>query len=239
MKSYLITNPHGSAQRLLIFFNGWAMNEAAIRPLALPEGYDLLLIEDYRDDELHLPAELLDKNPYQGYDLIAWSMGVWAATRAGQLGLLPVIDKAIAIGGTPIVYDNKYGIPHSIFWGTLEGLDESSRERFNRRMCGGKRLKPLFDALAARSGEEIRSELARAGSVEQPIRAAIPPHPLVWSCGVVPAKDRIVPPANQHAYWRLYGAKRVQLREGDHYIFDQFASWSELLAIDETHGADC
>ena len=48
-----------STSRLLLFFNGWAMTPASIEHIAIPEGFDLLVIGDYRNDNFSFDFSLL------------------------------------------------------------------------------------------------------------------------------------------------------------------------------------
>ena len=55
--------------KLIVFFNGWAMDENAIRHLECGN-FDVLIIYDYRD------ISSFDFESYKEKYLIAWSMGV-------------------------------------------------------------------------------------------------------------------------------------------------------------------
>ena len=37
--------------RLVLYFNGWALGPIAVEHLGLPEGHDLLVLWDYRSDD--------------------------------------------------------------------------------------------------------------------------------------------------------------------------------------------
>jgi dethiobiotin synthase len=224
MKQLLLRSASSPAPSLLIFCNGWAMTRAAIEHLALPSGYDLLLVEDYRRLDFSF-----DFSPYTHVDLVAWSMGVWAATLLHLQGQLPPLSKAIAIAGTPYPRHDDWGIPCAIFDATRDNLSEENRERFNRRMCGGKRLRHLFDSLKTRSTEELITELSYAGS-----------HPLFaskqgrtpWTHAIIPIKDRIIPAANQLAWWQTTDVAITTLPEADHYPFGAYSQWEQLLSPD-------
>lgn len=87
-----------------------------------------------------------DTSPLTGYtviDVVAWSMGVWAASQVLSKVSLP-IRRRIAINGTPFPIDEKRGIPPAIFMGTLEGLNEASLRKFQRRMCADGNVLPAF-----------------------------------------------------------------------------------------------
>ena len=77
MQHKFISAVDGGAHKLILFFNGWAMTPVTVEHLSIPEGYDVLIFWDYRDDE----AVELDFMAYEEVRVVAWSMGVWAADR--------------------------------------------------------------------------------------------------------------------------------------------------------------
>lgn len=217
------------ADTLIIFFNGWAMTPEAVTHLAQPDGCDLLIVWDYCNDDF----PTFDCTPYCQIRTVAWSMGVWAAdrfyavrpewlTRASRLG--------VAVCGTGYPMDNRYGIPEPVFMGTLRGLTDANRAKFNRRMCGGKSLKTLFDALCRRSTEEIKTELAtvlaKQGGAEH---LGIPPvSNSLWQSAWIGMQDRIIPPAHQIAYWQAVGTDIRRMDDAAHYPFLSLQSWDQL-----------
>lgn len=212
-------------QQLILYFNGWAMTPEAVDHLVRPEGYDLLVVWDYRSLELDF-----DFSPYAEIKLVAWSMGVWAADLfyTGLEHRLP-LSTAVAICGTGYPMDDRLGIPRAIFEGTMHGLSEANRTRFNRRMCGGKTYRHLFEALAKRSTREIKQELevvyADQLSGERP-----QPKPLAlhWSLALVGREDRIIPAEHQIAYWQTQGAEIRIFPEAAHYLMGGLTRWEEL-----------
>ncbi len=228
MQTYFIpATQTDETDRLILFFNGWAMDRNAVQHLKKKDTDALLLVEDYREDTL-----TFDFSPYKEIILIAWSMGVWATERLFHLQQLPRIKKAIAIGGTPLQRDDSYGIPSAIFDGTLENLNEENRQRFNRRMCGGKRLKHIMESLEKRSTEAIKAELKRVKDTPLPSFSTRNSNPLFyWSKAIIPLKDRIVPAQNQINYWTDRGIDIQTLEDKDHYIFDSFTSWLEIIDL--------
>ncbi|PDP56690.1 hypothetical protein CLI74_04880 [Porphyromonas gingivalis] len=215
------------SNKLILFFNGWAMTREAVSHLAIPPEYDLLHVWDYRTDTLDF-----DWSSYREICLSAWSMGVWAAERLSREGRLPSVVSAVAICGTGYPMDDPMGIPLDIFRGTLDGLTEENRLRFNRRMCGGKSLKHLFEALAARETDEIKAELGRVYEEEEKRLKSDDPHPvapLSWDKALIGAKDRIIPAKNQQAFWQMRGCRNIEtVAEGDHYLFNRFTEWEQL-----------
>lgn len=208
---------------LILYFNGWAMTPEAVEHLLLPKGYDLIVVWDYRDEELRLSL-----SQYKYITLVAWSMGVWAVHRLrAWLSSLP-IEKSIAVCGTGYPMDDRWGIPVDIFRGTLEAITPDNRTRFNRRMCGGKSHRHLLEALERRSTEEIRQELESVYRYEvDALHSEVDPDVWGWDLAHIGTQDRIIPRDNQCAYWNAQG---IATREHDahHYLFGQYSLWEEL-----------
>jgi hypothetical protein len=148
---------------------------------------DTLIIWDYTDLSTPLP---LDERPI---DLIAWSMGVWAATQTCPTEHL---TSATAINGTPWPIDETRGIPPAIFDGTLSTYSESGLARFRKRMCGGVGATNDFLQYAPqRTTEDLGTELAALGEA---IRSR-PPKTFPWTRAVGCTADRIFPITAQKA----------------------------------------
>ncbi len=214
---------------LIIFFNGWAMTAETVEALTYGEDKDLLVLWDYRSMALDF-----DFSAYTEVYLLAWSMGVWAADKyLTSLSTVLPIKEAIAICGTGYPMSDTRGIPQTIFEGTLESVSEENRQRFNRRMCGGKRLKHLFEALQKRTTEEIKgelqvvyeSEVQRLETAEAKKENTAP-----WTKAFVGQKDRIIPPQNQVNYWQEQGVCIELMPDEDHYIFASFTAWEEFFS---------
>ncbi|MDD7437770.1 MAG: DUF452 family protein [Bacteroidales bacterium] len=210
---------------LLIFFTGWGTTPEVAVHLQLPERCDYLTAYDYRTV---LPQELPTLDTYREVYVAGWSMGVWALDILAEH--LPVPTKAVAINGTPLPMHDRYGIPNDIFRGTLEGLDDANRERFNRRMCGGKKLLAVFNSFSARSTEELREELYGTYLRVKDLSDDTLPK-LAWSEAIVATKDLIVPTVNQLAYWEQHHTP-VRLLDGvGHYPLMEYQNWSEIFQL--------
>ncbi|WP_329905199.1 DUF452 family protein [Porphyromonas pogonae] len=211
-------------KQLILFFNGWAMTPETVERLIIPSGYDLLSVWDYREDNLDF-----DFTPYHSIILCAWSMGVWAADKFCNSLSLP-IEKAVAVCGTGYPCDDAYGIPEQIFRGTYDSLSQENRAKFNRRMCGGKSLRTLFEALEKRPTQEIKDELGRVMSDEMGKSHPVPKLLAqgLWTRAFVGLKDRIIPPQNQINYWSGMNVEIVELDGEAHYAFSCFERWEEL-----------
>lgn len=124
--------------RVLLFFNGWGMDAGAVAHLAC-DG-DMLAVCDYRDLEQGRPEGL---EAYAEVDVVAWSMGVWAAAN-----VLPawgiVSHRLVALNGTEHPVDDRWGIPVRIYRLTELGMNEEGRRKFTGRMFDKAGERPPF-----------------------------------------------------------------------------------------------
>ena len=131
MKQHFIIK--NNQKHLLLFFAGWGMDETPFLQIH-PTNKDWLICYDYRS--LEFDAIILQE--YSEITLIAWSMGVWAASQIMKQYPSVTLSQSIAINGTPYPIHETKGITPAIFEGTLQGLNEQSLQKFQRRMCGSK-----------------------------------------------------------------------------------------------------
>lgn len=203
------------ASSLVLFFSGWSAPAELFARLEADAGTDVMICHDYRD--MTFDGDL---SHYKEVHLIAWSMGVRMAELA--LGGKQTFATATAVNGTPCPIDDAYGIPKSIFLGTLEGLTAESLTRFNRRMCGSREVLAQYSAAAARPFEEVRDELRAIYD-----RCMLPSDKSIrWTRAVVGSDDRIFPAANQRAFWD--GRCEVSTISAPHYPFHLWTRWREL-----------
>ena len=153
-----------NSDKLIIFFNGWSLDENIVKHLSTTE-FDVLMFNDYSD--LEIAEETIKMiNSYAEVNVIAWSFGVWACGnvidkifKAAQskplspndgglvnppyendssLALIePRLKNVIAINGTVVPIDNNLGIPEKIFNLTLQHLSEENYVRFLKNMFSG------------------------------------------------------------------------------------------------------
>lgn len=188
MKQQFIT--HTGQSRLLLIFTGWGMDPQPLSGLHR-DGYDIAVVWDYTTDRF-------DTSPYAGYReiaVMAWSMGVWGASRVIPDSSLPV-TLTIAINGTLSPVSDTLGIPSDIFRMTLDGLDEASLLKFYRRTAGGAAAyKSFARTLPQRSIDGLRAELSRIG------QCGPAPAGMRWDKAVISSRDAIFPPENQRRQW--------------------------------------
>ncbi len=221
------------ARQLIIYFCGWGMTPATVAHLTLPPQCDLLALYDYRILELSDDLADLPWGSYEAVTIVAWSLGVWAAEQVvPHWSILPTKQRLIAVAGSPYPMHDQWGIPNQIFIGTLEGLTDENRQRFNRRMCGGKRYKQLYDILSERPTTELRDELqAVYDSLATPEASESTPHTrLAWDLAIIGERDQIFPAKNLSTLWKAVNVPTLLLPDGYHYLFDLWQSWSELWA---------
>ena len=221
------------ARQLIIYFCGWGMTPATVSHLTLPDQCDLLALYDYRILELSDDLADLPWDSYEAVTIVAWSLGVWAAEQVvPHWSILSTKQRLIAVAGSPYPMHDQWGIPKQIFVGTLEGLTDENRQRFNRRMCGGKRYKQLYDILSERPTTELRDELqAVYDSLATPEASESTPHTrLAWDLAIIGERDQIFPAKNLSTLWKTVNVPTLLLPDGYHYLFDLWQSWSELWA---------
>lgn len=131
---------------LILCLAGWSTSPELFRHLEVPEQTDLWIAYDYRTLAFEETFA-----PYKEVHLVAWSLGVWVATRlwAGHRSF----TTATALNGTPFPMHDTLGIPTAIFEGTLHHISEEGMRRFNRRMCGRQGdIQLLFGTLTTSAG---------------------------------------------------------------------------------------
>jgi len=209
-----------SNPKCILFFNGWGMDENAVKHLD-SSGYDICMFNNYINLE-GMTAE------YKGYDeiyVIAWSLGVWAASRVLKETGVKAVRK-IAINGTELPVDDEFGIPEEVFLGTLTGWDERNRDKFNLRMMGGREsLRKFSSMLPERDPGDQKDELSsifiKAGEKRNSF--------LDWDAAVIGKGDMIFTARNQKKWWN--GKARIIEKDMPHFPFTLFRSWKSIIEV--------
>lgn len=206
---------------LIVFCNGWGMDEQPFRPL-LTKRCDVLILSDYRGLEPVPDIVDLARN-YADVYLVAWSMGVWVGQRLFS-GLRHCFRETVAINGTLCPIHDAWGIPEEILLATLRNYSTESRQKLYRRMCRDRELLPLFQAhLPSRGLEDQHEEL----EVLLEMCDCLPARGSIYSRILVADKDLVMPTANQLEFWRTERPRRFA---GYHFPFYRWPSWDALLA---------
>ena len=193
-------------EKLIIFFNGWGMDEFIISHLDR-SGFDLLVLYDYTDLDVDFPP--LDN--YQEKYIIGWSMGVMISTLFYDC--FGNINKYIAINGTPKPIDDKYGIPERVYKLTLKSFNENTCRKFMEKMFD---TKPPIEKFSNRTLESQKEELENLMGIEGKY--------ISFDKVFVSENDNIIPTKNQLNYWRY-----PVIIKGGHCPFFKFESWSEIV----------
>ena len=217
--------------KLIIFFNGWGMDECVVNHL-LTEDYDILMFYDY--NSLNTDFDFKSIDIYSQKYLIAWSMGVMIATLFNNVNY----DKKIAINGTFKPIDDNYGIPKRIYNLTLKNFSQKGAEKFIKNMFDNSFL-PHPDPLLKKRGEssEIESEFNfsnfllqlnrdfenQKSELEALTHYEANPN-FKYDKVILSSNDKIIPTKNQAAFWNI--KPNV---EGGHAPFFNFSKWSDLL----------
>lgn len=199
--------------KLILFFNGWAMNETPVQHLKCDD-FDVLVLYDYRN--LNFDLSQFDFSKYEQKYLICWSMGVYASCLFKKE--LKDFDKKIAINGTTKIIDNNFGIPEKIYKITVKLLNEDSCDKFIKNMFDNGKLNP--EITITRELFELKEELVSIQKIELF-------EELDFDLAIISNDDKIVPTKNQLNFWQ----NKTQIKEisSTHCPFEKFESWMELL----------
>ena len=206
MKYKWINN--NSNKNLILFFNGWGMDDCVIKHLDC-QNFDVLMFYDYNTLEMEFCIDFI--NQYQKKYLIAWSMGVMI----GSIYLSKYngsFNSTIAINGTLKPIDDEYGIHPKIYDLTIKGFNERGRDRFISSMFEEKN-----NIICSRDIENQHLELVA-------LKNYYSNENFKYNKILISDNDRIIPTKSQVTYWGI----KPNLR-GGHCPFMNFTKWSELL----------
>ena len=195
----------GNNKKLIIFFNGWGMDECVVSHLET-EDYDVLMFYDYNSLETDFDFENIF--PYTQKYLVAWSMGVMTAS----LFNINYVSKT-AINGTLKPIDDMFGIPKRIYDLTLKGFSPKGAEKFIQSMYH-ENCKYTYPK---REFENQKSELEALTHYEAN-------EDFKYDRVILSSYDKIIPTKNQTAFWGI----EPNIESG-HAPFNHFKKWSELL----------
>lgn len=208
------------ASGLIIFCNGWGMDEYPVRFLESDQ-YDVLMLYDYSSIVPDTDFQQLFVG-YSSVVLVSWSMGVWAGQQLFA-GCRDGFSTTIAINGTLCPIDDQYGIPEKTVRSTLENLDEKGRLKFYSRMFRDRELYGDFlNQQPRRSVADQKNELA---ALLETVVCKVEEDP-IYTTAIVSSRDLIMPTKNQLRFWP---EKRVTRVDGSHFLFYSYDSWDDLI----------
>jgi biotin synthesis protein BioG len=228
MKTYIRRREKNN--QLIVLYGGWGTDENVFAPLCNDE-FDFILFYNYSADEALVLPEM---KSYEKITLIGWSLGVWAAEYlTHKTGIKP--DITIAVNGTPVPAHNQYGIPLTIFEGTLNNLTEDNIEKFYLRMFGDKRtyLKNI-ERIPHRSIKSLHDELRwlynRIMEQKEP--------GFRWDYAVTSEIDRVFPAENLKSYWGKMTETKHIVVPLPHYFFHNWETYTEFTSFVENYRSE-
>lgn len=153
--SWLIKN---NSKKLIVFFNGWSMDENAVKHLSTSQ-HDVVMLYNYSD--LEIPESIINEsNGYEEINIIAWSFGVWSA--AAVINQFKNPKNIVAINGTLIPIDNSFGIKEKIFNLTLFLLSSTTYASFFKNMFSSiDEYEKSLNSIPKREIEDKKNELSQ------------------------------------------------------------------------------
>ncbi|MDD3014766.1 MAG: DUF452 family protein [Candidatus Gastranaerophilales bacterium] len=217
MKTYLINN---NSKNLILFFNGWSMDENHLLRLKSP-GYDVLICSDYQD----ISPLYNDKfDSYTDIIIIAWSMGVFAANKLRKY--LNNVSLSIAINGTLSPIDDRYGIPETIFDATLNNFNTENREKFYKRMFkNNEDFEKFLLIQPKRSAEDQKKELLTLQNYIINENGRLNCFDRV----IISKYDKIIPAKNQIYFWNEKEKLNPVIIEEGHYPFFLWQNYEDII----------
>lgn len=218
MKYFWINKENNS--NLIIFFNGWGMDEKPFMNLNTPQN-DVITYYDYRVID-NFDAELI--KTYNNVYLIAWSFGVWVANYIFR-NYKKYLKKAIAINGTLKPINDTYGISQRLYESTCRNFNETNRDVFYKRMCVEERILDNFiKNMPNRNIEDQKEELYK---LKEYFKIDIKGN--IFNKIIIGESDKIIPVKNQELFWDNK-AEIIKI-PSYHFLFDQFQSWEDIIKL--------
>lgn len=207
---------NNNGDELILFFNGWAMDEKPFLPLK--SNFDILFIYDYTDLNLNLD---LDFSKYKKINLMAFSAGAFMA--AYLRNLLPVIDLKVAINGTLNMLDEIQGVPQNMF-NEMENLNLDNVLDFRKKVTHTEREFHLFNQY--QPDRNLKSSMDELSALKKYFTNPID---FDYDKIIIGQNDRILPTENQLNAWNSH--KNVRKAKGGHFLFYNFSNFEELINI--------
>ncbi|GAB4169348.1 MAG: DUF452 family protein [Calditrichia bacterium] len=210
--------------RLILFVNGWGIDERPFLFLQTTEQADVVVVYDYDSFNLEPGFYQLVKS-YSKIDVIAWSFGVWYFNHIAEM--TDKWNQIIYVNGTLTPIDRQKGIPPAIFRLTLSGLDENSLLKFYRNMFISERDYDRFMKNKPRLPfARIRAQLQwfEGAVINSSGASGITPNAII-----IGQKDRIFPVNNLHQAWSQ--SENIIVENTGHFPFYHWNSWEEIIDV--------
>ncbi|MCU0378034.1 MAG: DUF452 family protein [Bacteroidales bacterium] len=212
---------------LIILFGTWGIDEKAFSNLCT-DRFDFILFYNYSADE---PLILPEMKTYRHVTVIGWSLGVWAAEfYIPRIGIKP--DLTIAINGTPVAADDRYGVPLKIFEATLNSITNYSMAKFYLRVFGTKSsFERNRDIIPSRTIKSLHDELRWIyNRMMEPVQTGF-----AWDYSLIGTEDRVFRASNLISFWDMHPETRQIIIESPHYLFDNWKTLGDLVRYVRRH----
>lgn len=194
--------------KLIVFFNGWGMDNKAVNHLTIPKNYEVKIV--------NFPYNL-DSSIFKNYEeiiAIGWSFGSYYLSRYLNKNNIK-LDKIISINGVPETI-GEFGIPERIFEATLKNLTPETLKEFYSNI--GIDSESLF---SNKDFQSIKEEL-------QYFKDNYSPEKNSFTKAFIGKKDKIIPTLRQKKYYDNHNTE-IAIIQCPHYPFNFFKSWSDII----------
>jgi len=193
--------------KLILFFNGWGVPKETFNFL-IRDNFEMKII----DLKEQIDLEKLKK--YEEINVIAWSFGVYNASKQLESLDKKFLNKVIAINGSTEAIHKRYGISPMIFDQTLKNLNINTYLEFMKNT--GLNILETKDIKDIKQYKDILVEFKKN------YRKI----PSIFNYSLISTKDRIF---SSRSLINYYKDTRYKLIEEKHYPFDRWNSWGEIL----------
>lgn len=210
------------AEKLVVFFGGFACGESFFKGVKIPDDCDVLMLCDYRGLGCDWDFES-EVEKYARVGLVAWSFGLGVAESFPRV--MRAAGTRVAICSSVRPLDENCGISEAIFKKTLQNFDIVGAKKFFSRAYG--EVSPPDWELSAERLEELKQELSFLGNL---LRGKFFDAEN-WTFALGALGDRIFPARNMRRAW----GKKLALLDGGH--FDRGIFEAGFLAAAGTEGS--
>lgn len=204
-------------KKLILFFNGWGMDDRAISHIP-SNNFDVIMLNEYTDMQLD-PSIIIN---YESIYIVAWSLGVWVANAWLQKNVITP-TKTIAINGTLLPIHSDCGIAPDAFQGTIDHWNETNRTKFQMRMFKDRTIFTCnINKLPIRTIREQKEELT---ILQNLIFSSNIPY-VIWNKVFIGSDDLIFGAENQLQFWQDNG--NILQLSMPHYPFLELQTWDKI-----------
>lgn len=207
---------------LIIFFNGWGMDETIVENLKC-ENNDVILFYDYNslEHDENVWEVINNSNNYEQKFVVAWSMGVMISSIFAPR--IENLRRSVALNGTLKPIDDNFGIAERVYNLTVKNFSDSSCKKFIQNMTAENSNQTLT---VKRDFDNIKTELSSlknyCGNMD-----------FVFDVAIVSDFDKIISARNQINFYSNGYAKKIIKIDSPHYLFDKFESWNDIINYDK------